>query len=59
MLYELYLQMQGRAGERQRPDTPVFGLTHNLGGFPHQHVCSVVIVGQQVEGRTVTTEVRI
>ena len=46
MLYELYLQMQGRAGERQRADNPVFGLTHNLGGFPHQNVCSVVIVGQ-------------
>ena len=47
MLYELYLQMQGRAGERQRADNPVFGLTHNLGGFPHQNVCSVVIVGQE------------
>ena len=46
MLYEVYLQMQGRAGERQRSDNPVFGLTHNLGGFPHQNVCSVVIVGQ-------------
>ena len=47
MLYEVYLQLQGRAGERQRADNPVFGLTHNLGGFPHQNVCSVVIVGQQ------------
>ena len=46
MLYEVYLQMQGRAGDRQRSDNPVFGLTHNLGGFPHQNVCSVVIVGQ-------------
>ena len=46
MLYEVYLQMQGRAGERQRSSEPVFGLTHNLGGFPHQNVCSVVIVGQ-------------
>ena len=47
MLYELYLQMQGRAGERQRAADPVVGLTHNLGGFPHQNVCSVVIVGQE------------
>jgi len=47
MIYEMYLQMQGRAGERQRDQTPVFGLTHNLGGFPHQNVCSVVIVGQE------------
>ena len=46
MLYEVYLQMQGRAGERQRNSEPVFGLTHNLGGFPHQNVCSVVSVGQ-------------
>ena len=47
MMYEVYLQMQGRAGDRQRATDPVFGLTHNLGGFPHQNVCSVVIVGQQ------------
>ena len=47
MLYELYLQMQGRAGRRQRAAEPAFGLTHNLGGFPHQNVSSVVIVGQE------------
>ena len=46
MIYEMYLQMQGRAGERQRQDEPVFGLTHNLGGFPHQNVCSISIVGR-------------
>ena len=45
MLYELYLQLLGRAGERQRSDVR-FGLTHNLGGFPHQNVCSVSIVGR-------------
>lgn len=47
MIYELYLQMQGRAEERQRQQEPVVGLTHNLGGFPHQNVCSVVIVGKE------------
>jgi len=47
MIYEMYLQMQGRAGERQRDDNPVFGLTHNLGGFPHQNVCSVTIIGKE------------
>jgi acetyl-CoA C-acetyltransferase len=47
MIYEMYLQMHGRADERQRQEQPVFGLTHNLGGFPHQNVCSVVIVGQE------------
>ncbi len=46
MIYEMYLQMQGRAGDRQRSQEPVFGLTHNLGGFPHQNVCSVCIVGK-------------
>jgi acetyl-CoA C-acetyltransferase len=46
MLYEHYLQLLGRAGERQRKDAPRLGLTHNLGGFPHQNVSSVVIVGR-------------
>jgi len=45
MLYEMYLQMSGRAGERQMGN-PVLGLTHNLGGFPSQNVSSVTIVGQ-------------
>jgi acetyl-CoA C-acetyltransferase len=46
MLYELYLQMQGRAGERQRLAAPVLGLTHNLGGFPHMNVSSISIIGR-------------
>ena len=45
MIYEMYLQMLGRAGERQRKELPRLGVTHNLGGFPHQNVCSVAIVG--------------
>ncbi len=45
MLYEIYLQMLGRAGERQLDD-PVCGLTHNLGGMPHRNVSSVAIVGR-------------
>tara|TARA_R110000787_G_scaffold131798_12_gene243921 strand:+ start:20514 stop:21716 length:1203 start_codon:yes stop_codon:yes gene_type:complete len=45
MIYELYLQMQGRAGKRQ-VSNPTLGLTHNLGGAPHQNVCSVAIIGQ-------------
>lgn len=47
MIYEMYLQLNGRAGERQRSDNPVFGMTHNLGGFPHQNVCSLTIVGME------------
>jgi acetyl-CoA C-acetyltransferase len=46
MIYEMYLQLLGRAGPRQRKKQPVFGLTHNLGGFPHQNVCSISIVGR-------------
>ena len=46
MIYEMYLQMQGRAGERQRKDEPRFGLTHNLGGFPQRNVCAISIVGK-------------
>jgi len=47
MLYEMYLQLQGRAGPRQRTQTPKRALTHNLGGFPHQNVCAVCIIGQE------------
>lgn len=46
MLYEMYLQLQGRAGERQLSN-PVFGMTHNLGGAPASNVCSVAIIGQE------------
>jgi acetyl-CoA C-acetyltransferase len=45
MLYEMNLQLQGRAGDRQLKD-PKFGLTHNLGGFPAMNICSIGIVGK-------------
>ncbi|MBW1710308.1 MAG: acetyl-CoA acetyltransferase [Deltaproteobacteria bacterium] len=45
MLYEMYLQLHGRAGERQI-ENPIYGLTHNLGGSPRDNVCSVAIIGQ-------------
>ncbi|MGK5091447.1 acetyl-CoA acetyltransferase [Deltaproteobacteria bacterium TL4] len=45
MLYEMYLQLHGRAEERQL-ENPQYGLTHNLGGFPFQNVCSISIVGK-------------
>ena len=44
MMYELYLQLQGRAGERQLAD-PRLGLTHNLGGIPNRNVASVSVIG--------------
>ena len=46
MLYEMYLQLKGRAGPRQL-EAPTVGLTHNLGGQPSQNVCSISIVGLQ------------
>jgi len=45
MLYEMYLQLHGRAGERQL-DNPRFGLTHNLGGVPFMNICCIAIVGR-------------
>ncbi len=44
MIYENYLQLQGRAGARQLAD-PKLGLNHNLGGFPHQNICSISMIG--------------
>jgi acetyl-CoA C-acetyltransferase len=48
MVYEHYLQLQGRADSRQL-ENPQLGLSHNLGGVPYNGVCSISIVG--VEGR--------
>jgi acetyl-CoA C-acetyltransferase len=45
MLYEMYIQLLGRAGERQLPN-PKYGLTHNLGGLTYSNVCSITIVGR-------------
>jgi acetyl-CoA C-acetyltransferase len=45
MIYEIYLQMHGRAGDRQHQGDIRYGLTHNLGGAPHQNVCSVTVLG--------------
>jgi len=45
MLYEMYLQLHGRAGKRQLAN-PKYGLTHNLGGFPFQNICSISIIGK-------------
>src|SRR5512147_91766 len=44
MLYEMYLQLLGRAGERQL-SSPSIGMTHNLGGSPMSNVAAVCIIG--------------
>lgn len=48
MAYETYLQLLGRAGNRQlgqsgRP--PAIGLTHNLGGIPNRNVAAIGVFG--------------
>ncbi len=45
MAYEVYTQLEGRAGERQR-GTVDLGLTHNLGGSPFNSVAAVSILGR-------------
>lgn len=44
MAYEMYLQLLGRAGDRQI-SSPSIGLTHNLGGAPNRNVASVSVFG--------------
>lgn len=43
MVYEIYKQLQGKAGERQLPSVEL-GLAHNLGGPPQ--VSGVAIIGR-------------
>jgi acetyl-CoA C-acetyltransferase len=45
MLYEIYSQLLQRWPEERRVKNARLGLTHNLGGVPHQNVCSVAILG--------------
>jgi acetyl-CoA C-acetyltransferase len=44
MIYEMYKQLQGKAGDRQVKN-PKLGLTHNLGGTPDGCAIYVGIVG--------------
>jgi acetyl-CoA C-acetyltransferase len=45
MIYEVYQQLQGKAGQRQLKKADL-GLTHNLGGRPGSFTCSVAIFGR-------------
>jgi acetyl-CoA C-acetyltransferase len=45
MAYEIYTQLLGRAGERQR-GTVDLGLVHNLGGAPFNSIAAVSILGR-------------
>lgn len=44
MVYENYLQLLNRAGDRQL-DNPSLGLSHNLGGVPYNSIAAISIVG--------------
>ena len=44
MLYEIYHQLLGKAGERQVKDMKL-GLAHNLGGNPGSFTCSIIALG--------------
>jgi len=44
MMYEMYKQLQGKAGARQIKNTKL-GVTHNIGGIPGMIVASVTVVG--------------
>ncbi|MBE9539001.1 MAG: acetyl-CoA acetyltransferase [Proteobacteria bacterium] len=44
MMYEMWLQLRGEAGERQIK-APGMGLTHNLGGAPGSCVSFISIIG--------------
>lgn len=45
MVYEVYQQLGGNAGERQLKKVDL-GLTQNLGGHPHQNVSAISIIGR-------------
>lgn len=45
MIYEVYLQLLGRAGKRQRKN-PRLGLTHNLGGVVGSFAAAIGIFGR-------------
>jgi acetyl-CoA C-acetyltransferase len=44
MMYEMYKQLQGKAGDRQIKD-PKLGLVQNLGGPPTSPAISCIIAG--------------
>ena len=46
MVYEVYKQLQGKAGPRQVKN-PRLGLTHNLGGHPGHFACAISILGRR------------
>lgn len=48
MIYELYKQLQGKAGTRQIKNDLRLGLAHNLGGPVVSSACGIAILGNQI-----------
>ena len=46
MVYEVYKQLQGKAGPRQIKKADI-GVTHNLGGRPGSFTCGISIWGRR------------
>ncbi|MBW1711610.1 MAG: acetyl-CoA acetyltransferase [Deltaproteobacteria bacterium] len=46
MLYAMYEQLLERVPEERQVKNARLGLTHNLGGTPHQNVVSVAVIGR-------------
>jgi acetyl-CoA C-acetyltransferase len=47
MIYAMYEQMMERVSGERKVANPRFGLTHNLGGFPHSNTCIITIIGKE------------
>ena len=45
MMYAMYEQLLERVPEDRKVKNPRLGLTHNLGGMPHQNVAAIAILG--------------
>ena len=48
MMFELWLQFRGEAGERQL-DAPKIGLTHNMGGLPGEFISFIALFGSELD----------
>jgi len=46
MIYENYLQLKGRAGDRQLKNLK-YALTHNVGGSPDKNITGITIIGRK------------
>jgi acetyl-CoA C-acetyltransferase len=47
MIFELWLQLRGEAGERQIAD-PRLGLAQNMGGLPGEFISFISIFGREL-----------